>query len=134
MNRIIVLAVGMLALARYSTASQAAISSFTITGVTVSQSTGAITVTGTIVCTVGDGEIIFDIMAQALKGAGGLAETSSIALGRCSGGTDPWTSPNTVVFGSIQQKTHADVDAGAEDPTDGTTALSTVRTRVILVP
>jgi len=43
----------MLVFAFYSTASQAAVTSFTVTSATLSKSTGTIAVTGTIVCTAG---------------------------------------------------------------------------------
>jgi hypothetical protein len=47
-------AMAMMALAFYPTASQAGVTSFTVTSATLSKSTGAISVTGTIVCTEGD--------------------------------------------------------------------------------
>jgi hypothetical protein len=46
MDRIILLAIGMLAVACYSTSTQAAISSLIVTGATVSKSTGIATVSG----------------------------------------------------------------------------------------
>jgi hypothetical protein len=54
MKRILFAAIAMLALPFYSTASQALVTSLTVDNATLSKSTGAITVTGTIVCTAGD--------------------------------------------------------------------------------
>lgn len=87
MKRIISSAIGMLALACWSTSSLAAISSFVVTGATVSKSTGAITVSGTIVCTAGDGFFVLDNLIQ-IKGPH-VAITTGSTLGTCSGGTDP---------------------------------------------
>lgn len=65
MKRIMLIAIGMLAFAFYSTASQAATTSLTLTSITLSKSTGAITVTGTIVCTAGDNFAVFTNQIQA---------------------------------------------------------------------
>jgi hypothetical protein len=72
MKRIIVLAFGMLAFALYSTASQAAITSFNVTSATISKSTGSITVTGTIVCTAGATFQTEDDIVQVSGGKSGL--------------------------------------------------------------
>ena len=91
MKRILFAAIAMLAFAFYSTASQAAITSFTVDSATLSKSTGAITVTGTIVCTAGD---VFFASAEILQVSGrqsGLT-SGSAAFGTCSGGVDTWVA------------------------------------------
>jgi hypothetical protein len=101
MKRIILLAIGMVAFACYSTASQAAISSLTVTKATISNSSGAIAVSGTIVCTAGASfQVVADIL-QVSGGKNGITSGFSI-LGTCSGGSDTWTAPQALVFGSIK--------------------------------
>jgi hypothetical protein len=72
MKRIVSLAIGMLAFAFCSTASQAAITSFNVTSVTISKSTGLVTVSGTIQCTAGDTGFVDDVLEQVVGRQGWL--------------------------------------------------------------
>jgi hypothetical protein len=84
MKRIMLAVIAMLAFTFYSTASQAAITSLTVTGATISQSTGAITVTGTIVCTAGDVFAAGAFIIQVLGGHNGATLGESVPA-FCSG-------------------------------------------------
>jgi len=102
MKRILLSAIAMLAFAFYSTSSQAAITSFTVTGITLSKSTGAITLTGTIVCTGGD---IFSVtveIIQANGGQNGMIDGHHTPFAICSGGVDTWVQPQILEFGSLK--------------------------------
>jgi hypothetical protein len=116
MKRILLAAIAMLAFAFYSTASQAVVTSVTVTSVTLSQSTGAITVTGTIVCTAGDVFFAATDIIQVSGGHNGL--TFGRAPATCTGGVDTWVAPQTLVFGSIKNG-NADVIGEGFDVTDG---------------
>jgi len=74
MKRIISFAIGMLAFAFYSTASQAEVTSLTVTSATISKSTGLLTVSGTIQCTAGDAVQIIDILNQVLGNTSSRSE------------------------------------------------------------
>jgi hypothetical protein len=118
MKRIMLTAIGMLVFAFYSMAAQAAITSLTVSDATLSKSTGAITVTGTIVCTAGD---VFFVQANIVQVSGGhngftQGETAGAF---CSGGVDTWVAPQTLVFGSIKNG-NAQVFVESIDVTDGT--------------
>src|SRR6185437_5770707 len=86
MKRIILSAIAILAFACYSTTSQATVTSFGVTSATISKSTGAIAVTGTIVCTAGEPFLVFTNIVQVLGGKNGLS--GGIAPGLCTGSTD----------------------------------------------
>jgi hypothetical protein len=118
MKRILLAVIAMLAFAFYSTASQAVVTSLAVTSVTLSQSTGAIIVTGTIVCTAGDVFFVEADTIQVSGGHNGLA-FGSPAPATCSGGVDTWVAPQTLVFGSIKNG-NAQVVAEGIDVTDGT--------------
>jgi hypothetical protein len=92
-------AIGMLAFAFYSTPLHADITTVAVTSATISRSTGAITVSGTIVCTKGTVFRVFDNISQSPGGKGAL--TSGTASGNCSGGADTWIAPQATQFGSI---------------------------------
>jgi hypothetical protein len=112
-------AIVMLAFAFYSTASQAVVTSITVTSANLSKSTGAITVTGTVVCTAGD---VFSVFTQILQVSGG---NNGVTLGfqpsaLCSGSVDTWiVSNNTVQFGSIKNGNALVIVEGV-DVNDGT--------------
>jgi len=110
-------AMAMLVFAFYSTASQAGVTSFTVTSATLSKSTGTIAVTGTIACTAGD---LFSIVTNIVQVSGGHnGETIGLPImGTCSGGVDTWVAPQTLRFGSIKNG-NAQVVAEAMDLTDG---------------
>jgi hypothetical protein len=110
MKRIMSLAIGMLQFAFYSTASQAAITSLTVTSVTISKSTGLVTVSGAIQCTAGDTVFIDEILYQVLGGKAGSA--SGFPLATCTGGSQPWSTPQFTLFGSFTEG-NADVIAAA---------------------
>jgi hypothetical protein len=120
MKRIMLTAIVMLAFAFYSTASKAVVTSITVTNATLSKSTGAITVTGTIVCTAGD---VFIAITEIFQVSG---SNNGVTFGDqppalCSGGVDTWAAPNAVQFGSIKNG-HTLVIVEGEDGTDGTFA------------
>jgi hypothetical protein len=101
MKRIISFAIGVLAFAFYSTASQAEITSLTATSVTISKSTGLVTVNGTLQCTAGHIVEIVDLLNQTLGGKSGVAEGA--VTGRCNGDIEPWSLvQNIMFFGSFQ--------------------------------
>ena len=118
MNRITLLAISLVAFACYSTASQAATTSLTVTDATVSKSTGATTVSGTIVCTAGDSVKVNTSLLQTSKTreslVGGLVDLT------CSGGTDTWTAPTLFTFGTPIQPGAGVARAEANDSKDGT--------------
>jgi hypothetical protein len=118
MKKIMLAVVAMLAFAFYSTASQADITSLTVTGATISQSTGTITVTGTIVCTAGDVFAAGVFIIQVLGGHNG-ATLGESAPAFCSGSVDQWVAPNSAIFGSINNG-DAQVIGQARDLTDST--------------
>jgi hypothetical protein len=101
MKRILFAAIAMLALPFYSTASQALVTSLTVDNATLSKSTGAITVTGTIVCTAGDVFSVGTDIQQVSGGKNGFTFGES-SLDSCSGGVDTWAAPNELIFGSIK--------------------------------
>jgi hypothetical protein len=118
MKRIMSLAAGMLAFAFSSTASQAVVTSVTATSFTISKSSGALTVRGTIQCTAGHTVGLAQTLAQVLGGkfgfgAGGFVEDI------CTGGIDPWSAPGVVFAGSFQVG-NAVVAVTGIDVTDGT--------------
>jgi hypothetical protein len=114
MDRIILLAIGMLAVACYSTSTQAAISSLIVTGATVSKSTGIATVSGTIVCTAGDTVAISALLFQAIGQHVGLAQGFTF-VSPCSGRTDAWTTTNTLnSVGSFQPGPAGLIDQASE--------------------
>ena len=131
MKRIILAAIAMLAFAFYSTSSQAAVTSFTVTGVTLSKSTGAITLTGTIVCTAGDMFSVFSNVVQTSGGRSGLTQGS--LFDTCSGGVDTWVSHQMLEFGSLKNG-NALVFASGIDPSDSTGAQQIFRQSVTAVP
>jgi hypothetical protein len=95
-------AIVMLAFAFYSTASQAVVTSITVTSANLSKSTGAITVTGTVVCTAGDLLLVTFEIVQASGGNNGLTHGNQ-SPAFCSGGVDTWVAlPNGDSFGSIK--------------------------------
>jgi filamentous hemagglutinin family protein len=100
MKRIISFAIGMLAFTFYSTASQAEIISFTVTGATISKITGLVTVNGNIQCTKGDTAGIADFLSQTLGGKAGIGQSS--ITGVCSGDTQPWSLTQYTFIGSFQ--------------------------------
>jgi hypothetical protein len=132
MKRILLAAIAMLAFAFYSTASQAVVSSFTVTSATLSKSTGAITVTGTIVCTAGDVFFAAADIIQVSGGQNGITSGSS-APATCSGGVDTWVATQTVAFGSIKNG-NAQVLAEGIDATDGTFLVQVFHQPVTPVP
>jgi hypothetical protein len=101
MNRIILLAMGMLAFACIPTTSQATISSLIVTGATVSTSTGITTVSGTIVCTAGDLLVINETLFQAAGPHVGVAAGFTVDS-PCSGGTDAWKITNSALVGGFK--------------------------------
>jgi hypothetical protein len=112
MNRIMLLAISLVAFVCYSTASQAAITSLTVTSATVT------TVNGTIVCTARHSVKVNTSLVQTsstrVSIAGGLVDLT------CSGGTDTWAAPTLFTFGTPIQPGPAVARAGANDSTDGT--------------
>jgi hypothetical protein len=110
-------AMAMVAFAFYSTASQAAVTNLTVTGATLSKSTGAITITGTIVCTTGDLFVVETNIIQRSGGRNGFT-TGLLIMDICSGSVDTWVAPQTVKFGSVQND-NAEVVTEAIDLTDG---------------
>jgi len=108
----------MLVFAFYSTASQAAVTSFTVTSATLSKSTGTIAVTGTIVCTAGHLFSIITNIVQVSGGHNGETFGLPIIMDICSGGVDTWVAPQTLVFGSIKNG-NAQVPTQAVDTSDG---------------
>ena len=88
-------AMAILAFAFYSAASQAAVTSLTVTSATLSNSTGAITVTGTIVCTTGDLFVVETNIIQVSGGRSGFT-TGLLIMDICSGSVDTWVAPQTV--------------------------------------
>jgi hypothetical protein len=143
MKRIVLIAIGVLAFIFYSTAdaqvasrtnlSQAANTSFNfnVTSATLSNSSGAITVTGTIVCPAGD---VYEVVANIVQAGGnhrGL--TGGITLNTCSGGVDTWVVPQGLNFGSISNGS-SQIVAEAIDATDGNIAEQVVSQPVTPVP
>jgi hypothetical protein len=118
MNRIILLAISMLAFACYSTSSQAAITSLIITGATVSKSTGTTTVSGTIVCTKDDQVSIFTVLYQVSRTR--FSQDNGLATPTCSGGTDTWTASSNLTFGTHIQPGGGVAVANGFDFVDGT--------------
>ena len=110
-------AMAMVAFAFYSTTSQAAVTSLTVTSATLSKSTGAITVTGTIVCTASDVVFISSEILQVSGHQNGVTNGIVPAF-LCSGGVDTWVAPQTLRFGSIKNG-NAQVLVQALDPVDG---------------
>jgi hypothetical protein len=101
MKRIMLTAIVMLAFAFYPTASQAVISSLTVTSATLSKSTGAASVTGTIVCTAGDLFIPFTQILQVSGRNNGIVHGNQ-SPAFCSGGVDTWVALTVDIFGSIK--------------------------------
>ncbi len=132
MKRILLIAIGMLTFAFYSTASQAAITSFDATSATLSKSTGAITLTGTIVCTAGDVFFVRTNILQVSGGKNGLTGGDT-APGTCSGGVDTWVAPQTLLFGSIKNG-DAQVVIQAVDVNDATIVNQAFHQPVTPVP
>jgi hypothetical protein len=118
MKRIMLIAIGMLAFAFHSMPTQAAVTSLTVTGATLSKSTGAIAVTGTIVCTAGD---VFFVQANIVQVSGGHNgfTVGMTAAAFCSGGVDTWAAPQNLLFGSLKNG-NAQVFVESIDATDGT--------------
>jgi hypothetical protein len=104
----------------------------TVTGATLSKSTGAITVTGTIVCTAGD---VFSVGVNIVQSNGGHSGLTGGATvnDHCSGGVDTWVAPQRLDFGSIKNGA-AQVIATAFDITSTTTENLTVHQPVTPVP
>jgi hypothetical protein len=128
------IAIGMLACAFYPTASQAAITSVTLTSITLSKSTGAITVTGTIVCTAGDNFTVFTNQIQTNGVNRGFANSGGSPPVRiCSGSVDTWVTPETVLFGSIMVG-NSQVFVEAFDFIDGTSDIQVFHQPVTPVP
>jgi hypothetical protein len=125
-------AMAMLAFAFYSTASQAAVTSFTVTSATLSKSTGSITVTGTIVCTEGDLFRTVTNIVQVSGGHNGFTVGLSIE-NTCSDGVDTWVAPQTLAFGSIKNG-NAQVVSEAIDITDGSIVQEVFHQTVTPVP
>jgi len=125
-------AMAMVAFAFYSTASQAAVSNLTVTSATLSKSTGAITVTGTIVCTTGDLFVIETNIIQVSGGRNGFT-TGLPITNTCSGGVDTWLAPQTLRFGSIKNG-NAQVVTEAIDLTDGSIVQEVFHQPVTPVP
>jgi hypothetical protein len=125
-------AMAILAFAFYSAASQAAVTSLTVTSATLSNSTGAITVTGTIVCTTGDLFVVETNIIQVSGGRSGFT-TGLLIMDICSGSVDTWVAPQTVKFGSIKDDS-AGVATEAIDITDGAIAEKASYQPVTSVP
>ena len=124
---------GMLGLAFLQPiAAQAAVTSLTGTSATLSKSTSALTVTGTIVCTAGD---LYQVVVDVIQVSGGR---SGIALGftapdTCSGGVDTWVTPARTEFGSLKNG-NAQVIPEALDFTDSTGDTQVVHQPITPVP
>jgi len=116
MKRIITFAIGVLAFAFYCTASQAAITSLTVTSVTISKSTGLLTVSGTIQCTAGDAVQLLDLLNQVQGGKSGLAE--GFTNGTCTGGIDSWSATQSFFLVGSFKTGNTVVYAEAFDNTD----------------
>ncbi len=134
MKKIIATAIGVLASAFLSTASQAAFNSFTVTAVTLSTSTGVLTLTGTVQCTSGDSLQVGAVVVQMTSKQVGLGGNASGPTRVCTGGTDTWTITETVLFGSMQ-KGKAGVIAQGYDQTDyKSSTVFDAQTQITLVP
>src|SRR5262249_1910113 len=96
------------------------------------QSTGAITVTGTIVCTTGDLFVIETNIIQVSGGRNGFT-TGLPITNTCSGGVDTWVAPQTLRFGSIKNG-DAQVVTEAIDLTDGSIVQEVFHQPVTPVP
>ena len=132
MKRIMLIAIGVLAFAFYSTASRAAITSLTLTSITLSKSTGVITVTGTIVCTAGDVLMVATDQLQANGVHNGFA-FGNTPVTTCSGGEDTWVAFETVQFGSIVNG-NSQLFVEAFDVTDFTSDIQVFHQPVTPVP
>jgi hypothetical protein len=132
MKRIMSLAAGMLAFAFSSMASQAAITSVTVTSFTISKSSGALTVRGTIQCTAGHTVGLAQRLVQVLGGKFGFGG-GGFATGICTGGIDPWSAQGEVFLGSFQVG-NAIVPVFAIDLSDGTSVSPAVRVPLAPVP
>jgi hypothetical protein len=132
MKRIMLIAIGMLAFAFYPAASQAAITSLTVTSITLSKSTGTITVTGTIVCTAGDNFFVDTDQLQANGVHRGFA-FGTAPTNVCSGGVDTWVALETVEFGSIVFG-NSQIFVQAFDITDDTPDIQVFHRAVTAVP
>lgn len=96
-----VFASGVLAFPFYPTAAQADVASVDLTGATLSQSSGALAVNGTIVCTAGENYMVSSSIFQAQGSHSGISAGNS-TVRVCSGDVDTWEVPETPFFGSLK--------------------------------
>jgi Family of unknown function (DUF6299) len=99
----------------------------TVDKATISTSTGAITVTGTIACTVGEAFSIYDSIVQVSGRK--YAVTNGFFFGTCTGNTEPWTNGEPVLFGSIKTGNADVVVQIFESPVRLARSISGVRAR-----
>lgn len=111
---------GMLAFPFYPTGAQAAVTSLDVTSATLSKSTGALAVNGTIVCTEGHVYLLLVGIFQVQGGHSGASSGQRIKI--CSGGVDQWELPQTPFFGSFKNG-NAQVVPQAADLFDGDYAI-----------